>query len=405
MPLKPIPSTQQAQQAQEIVKTKSLDPSKDNTSNFQGKQLSRSKTQINTLTSSKAPLENSYEPENTQLKRISGKNNSIFKEDDVQKIFSACVKGDIPIIREYIHLGLNINQTIFTSGETLLHIATLNNQFDLVQFLLQSGADVSLEDRDGFNAISIACIYEKANVRILDLLVSKGASLDHIFPTQEPLLMMMCRLDYTDKAEYLINHGANLNVCDRTDQNRTPLMQAIQRGNKKIAQLLIQKNADIQATTTDGYNALMYASAMRDSSILKTLLQQPNIDLQQTSIPTTQHPLSLNALSIAAGSGFSEHISLLLKNGADIDQQSCTGETALIHACRQNKTEIAELLLTEEANPLLRNQKGLSALRYATIHNNPKIVQMLLPFYEDIDGLSFVTKKENEENSSPKSWV
>ena len=54
----------------------------------------------------------------------------------------------------------------------------------------------------------------------------------------------------------------------------------------------------------------------------------------------------------------------LVSSGVDLNEKSA-GLTPLMHAARQNRTEIVELLLARGANPNIKSLKGYTALDYA----------------------------------------
>lgn len=57
---------------------------------------------------------------------------------------------------------------------------------------------------------------------------------------------------------------------------------------------------------------------------------------------------------------------ILLLNGANIDTQDDSKDTALIHASNLGKSDMVKFLLDNEANPNLQNKYGLTALSYST---------------------------------------
>ena len=60
-----------------------------------------------------------------------------------------------------------------------------------------------------------------------------------------------------DRAEYLLKHGANINVKE-TKSGKTPLMLAGQAGDTEVAKLLLTGGSDVNARDNEGRTALMY---------------------------------------------------------------------------------------------------------------------------------------------------
>ena len=57
-------------------------------------------------------------------------------------------------------------------------------------------------------------------------------------------------------------------------------------------------------------------------------------------------------------------VQALVSSGVDLDKKSA-GLTPLMHAARQNRTEIVELLLKRGANPKIKSLNGFTALDHA----------------------------------------
>ncbi|CAM9200565.1 unnamed protein product, partial [Ectocarpus fasciculatus] len=68
-----------------------------------------------------------------------------------------CEIGQVAGI-EWLHMnGVDINQTVAFSGNTGLHIAAMHAQDDVVDWLLRHRADVSILNKDGDSALTVAC--------------------------------------------------------------------------------------------------------------------------------------------------------------------------------------------------------------------------------------------------------
>ncbi|EHR69908.1 ankyrin repeat-containing protein [Burkholderiales bacterium JOSHI_001] len=105
----------------------------------------------------------------------------------------------------------------------------------------------------------------------------------------------------------------------------TPLMHAAWKGERDIAQALLDAGVDRAATNGDGNNALWLACVSRDLDLVRRLVA----------------------------------------SGVPIDHANFTGATALMYAASSGRTEVLKLLLALGANPRLTSQDDFSALDMA----------------------------------------
>ena len=82
-------------------------------------------------------------------------------------------------------------------------------------------------------------------------------------------------------------------------------------------------------------------------------------------------------LHYAATRGRLDVMRLLLENYAYIDAASPNGSTPLMMAAQYGTDEAVKLLLDEGADPLLKNQKNLSAIDFAQQANRPATVALV----------------------------
>ncbi|KZL87412.1 ankyrin unc44 [Colletotrichum incanum] len=140
-----------------------------------------------------------------------GKSNAVAPESTVHAIVRYYVNKRVasPDLRPMFHLG-----------RTPLLIAVDETNVEMMEVLLESGADVNMPDLDVFDTP----LHEAARASCLD-----GASL-------------------------LLNHGANPNL--RNSRSFTPLTLAVEQGHLEMAELLVEHGADIHVCDADGMSLL-----------------------------------------------------------------------------------------------------------------------------------------------------
>ncbi len=148
-----------------------------------------------------------------------------------------------------------------------------------------------------------------------------------------------------------------------------PLIEAVEESDLKRAQKLIAKGADVNQQNSYGYSALFLAAASGDTKIVKLLLDAgANVNARG---PTG------SALARAAQQGNPEIVRLLLQAGAELEAKDSSGWTALFSAAMTGNSEIVEILLKAGANINARANNGWTALKEAQMRGNENIVQQL----------------------------
>ncbi|CAI8021199.1 Ankyrin repeat and KH domain-containing protein 1, partial [Geodia barretti] len=85
-----------------------------------------------------------------------------------------------------------------------------------------------------------------------------------------------------------------------------------------------------------------------------------------------------SALIVAAREGRTEVVSLLLETGANTDLQNMYGDSALMMAARMGRTAVVSLLIEVGANADLQNKNGDSALMLAVKWGRTEVVSLLI---------------------------
>ncbi|EED11950.1 ankyrin repeat-containing protein, putative [Talaromyces stipitatus ATCC 10500] len=174
----------------------------------------------------------------------------------------------------------------------------------------------------------------------------------------------------------------DVNKTDAVDQfdrsGTTALQWACERGHLEIAQLLLEKGADVNAQGGYYGNALNAAAEGGYLEIVQLLLEK-EADVN------TQRVEHSNALQAAARGGYLEIVQLLLEKGADVNAQGGYYGNALNAAARGGYLEIFQLLLEKGADVNTHGIEHGDALQAAARGGYLEIVQLLLEKGADVN--------------------
>ena len=209
---------------------------------------------------------------------------------------------------------------------------------------LQAGIDPNATNEDGETALVYA-IREK-DPKIAEILIEKADINKQDKKGNSPLHTAILQEKF-ELADLLIEKNADVNVTGlyRTVKNQSPLYQAIIKGNFDLAKKLLEKKADPNITDSEG-----------------------SFPLAEVVIRSDANP---------------EFIKLMLENGADVNKQEKNGSTALLYVASnkglnpKTRQEIVKLLLDKGADKSIKNEKGEDALFWAKKMGNDKVAEML----------------------------
>lgn len=166
----------------------------------------------------------------------------------------------------------------------------------------------------------------------------------------------------------------DVDVNSRNAKRETPLIIATAQENiqPQIIKILLDHNADVNATDKWGMTALIHASYYGNPQIVDMLLDhKADVNIADND--------KLTPLIFAIVSNKIDIIKKLLEYGANINAKDKDGMTALMHASKYGETEIVKILLSPLRNINVndKDKYGHSALMYALRIGAKNIVELL----------------------------
>ena len=308
------------------------------------------------------------------------------QSDFLKIVVASAGRGDLETVRYLVDDNPAWIHTVGSHGRTMLWEAAYRGKLEMVQFLLERGADINLpgcyhiEHRLEITPYCVAR-YEGRDL-VADYLLQHGATIDiHTAAYLGDYDPVRSHLD--DDAD-LINSGYLQAVMlpagkPHTFEHRetvwaTPLCYAIVGGNPAIVELLISRGATIKPYSE---RFLDYAIAYNRVEIAKLLLKN--------GADSSKAPRILDDGS---------KMSMLLKAFGvppkDINAKSHMGWPPLVYACRGDNGEHPEeiqRLLALGADINIRNYKGKTGLHCAAKAGFLKVINLLIENSATVDAI------------------
>lgn len=138
---------------------------------------------------------------------------------------------------------------------TSLMFAIEKGNLDIIDILIEKGADVNKADKSGCTPIQNLGVYKEDAVEILYRLLKAGANPN--YESDYPLLLQAVDQDDITMVLLLLNSGAKMDVVN--DMGDTALMRAVANTNPRMVRELLKAGADINATDNDGLTCLDFS--------------------------------------------------------------------------------------------------------------------------------------------------
>jgi ankyrin repeat protein/mono/diheme cytochrome c family protein len=254
----------------------------------------------------------------------------------VQAFIDAIAAHDLAAVRRALNSDKTLAQSADGSGSTALMYGAYAGTVEIMEALLDAGADVKASNSRKATALHWS-ISDPAKAK---LLLMKGADVNaKTIDGRTPLHAAVMQPTGAPVVKLLLEVGADVDA--RSITGNTPLFGAVTAGLENT-RLLLDKGANVNAVSQTGATPLM---ATRSSDIVSLLVSR-GADVKARS------KRGETPLADAAGRGDLEAVKLLLAKGADVNATDYRGYTPLMHATQYDRDspEIIRLLLARGAN-------------------------------------------------------
>lgn len=327
------------------------------------------------------------------------------------------------ILNLLIERGAKVNARNTALGTPLITAASKGLE-GTVESLLEAGAEIDAQNKDGQTALHAAIVgsyssYDGAQSRILKKLLNRtkekkimlevttlhsllrlavtcnktacagvlldaGVEVDTKDENEETLLFLAARAQFPqynysgepargapEMLNLLMTRKLDVNV--RNKSLSTPLIEAVSRGLKENVKALLDAKADVEAQDSSGWTAFHFAISRGHYEILEMLLNSAKEKKILSDVIVSQSLLS-RALRSCEGT---DSIRVLLKAGADVNTKNKDGRTVLFEAVMR-EDESLNFLIANKADVNARDSTDRTPLIAAASSGIKKNVQALL---------------------------
>jgi len=159
---------------------------------------------------------------------------------------------------------------VSSTGYGPTHFAASLGNVEVMEFLLASGVDKNERDVDGNSAL-MWVVSSDGSEDLMDCLVDQGANVNLQNFVGETALFTACARGLEDKVEFLLENGADVHIANL--DGATPLHAAAGLGDASLIGLLVRYGASVNAGDDEGDSPLHWAVREGKMEAVQALLQ------------------------------------------------------------------------------------------------------------------------------------
>lgn len=197
-------------------------------------------------------------------------------------------------------------------------------------------------------------------------------------------LVHLCDHEDIAAVKALLTRGVDVNVRD--ENGRTPLMAAVQKNNLELATLLMQHGADLNIRDNTMLTPWLCAGANGFYKIMEVALGY-GADIKMTN------RFGGTVLLPSSEKGYLKTVEVAIKAGVPVNHVNDLGWSALQEAVVLGNggylySDIISRLMAAGADAHLRDNEGKSALDWAKIHKQHRVMELLNQSKVESDDIS-----------------
>ncbi|GAU98764.1 hypothetical protein RvY_09867-3 [Ramazzottius varieornatus] len=313
-------------------------------------------------------------------------------------------------------LGANVN-AVSKAGETVLTIATEHAKDDVVQLLVNIGADATVpEEATGRLALHIACSRKVASWPIVQILLPVSGEEGRLALDKDGFMPIWRAAEagnpHVVKELLMALAPQQLSYQNKLQNGDSVMHYVLRQNNSELLRILIEAGGPVDIQNDDGQTLLHIATHTHNDSVLGLLHDyKANPEIADRYQRTALHLAVENGVTnvvetltekfkgsimartqdgstlahLAALTGHPDATIALLKRGVPLNMPNKSGALALHAAARTGHVRVTGILI-ENGSPVdAKTNENYTALHLAVEYGKPQVTEALLGYGASVD--------------------
>jgi ankyrin repeat protein len=272
-----------------------------------------------------------------------------------QDIFDLLRKGDLAAAKALIEKSPQLVEARDNDGDTPLHYAAREGNAELINYLIDKGAKLELQDARQKTPLHLAAMNDRRDA--VSVMLKRGAALETRDDYRRTALILCAReRGQAATGRILVEAGADVNAVDKFGS--TALELAAWRGKADFVDLLLEKGARVPESGRQWQGMLSQATENGLPRLFRRLTEGGQ-DLKAVDSSGAW------LLQAAAAGGSGEIVGALIEKGFNPRKPDRFGWTPLHYAARDGRVDAARILIEKNAPLNARTIMGQTAYNVA----------------------------------------
>lgn len=241
--------------------------------------------------------------------------------------------------------GIHIDSQSSYLNETPLILACWQNNYAIVQFLLEKGANVNHTNSVGGTALHTAIVNNSNNC--ISLLIEHNADINHTNLYGDSPLMVACENNYSKIADTLISFKADIHIENK--MGKTALDLACENEGAYLVRILHKLGGDIHHKKRDGSTPL-YSACRSGNCQLVNYIVNFTEGYKDVNVPMSDGYTPLHMACWQNSENGTRIASILMAYGADVNASDYNGKRAIHICCEKTNMVMVSFLVSANAD-------------------------------------------------------
>ena len=284
------------------------------------------------------------------------------------------------VLQAIIDYGADVN-AIDKDSRTALIWACKRKHVDAIHVLLKAGSNTNIADTNGKTCLMYA-VDAVCSKEVLQALIDHGADVNATDKNNRTALIGACTKRLLDAIHVLLKAGSDTNIADK--DGNTCLMDAVVGDcSCEVLQTIIDHGADVNAANKASHTAITIAYSMRHVDAIHRLLKAGS----DTNIADMNGKTYL--MYAVDGDCSEELLETIIDHGPDVNATDKTNCTALMLACEKRRVDAIHVLLKAGTDTNIADKDGKTCLMCVVYEGcSEEVLQAIIDHGADVNAAS-----------------